>query len=510
MGAGPRERTHWRKSPNTVTASGIDIHLAFTKAYDTKPYQPFPVRHIECIEEVGNMSWLRHKYLWGTLALLLVGALGLWSYARSGRKPQFQTAAVDRGNIQASISATGTLNAVVTVDVGSLVSGNIKQLYADFNTKVTKGQLVALIDPELFQARVDQARATLDSARSTAANAQAQLVKTEADIATAQANLANLRAAVVKAKSAVQDANNKLKSRLTLFDEGIISKDDRDTAQATYDQAVAAEQAAEAQVDAGQHEVQSAQAQRDVARTQLASAQAQVKQNEAALEQAQVDLDHTKITAPVDGTVISRNMDIGQTVAASFQAPVIFRIAQDLTKMQVDTNVDEADIGQVKLGQHATFTVDAYPGTVFRGSVTQVRQAPINVQNVITYDVVIGVNNSDLKLLPGMTATTRIFTANVQDVLKVPNAALRYHPVSLMPGSGPPAGRKRGQQQQSVWILNANRQPVQVPVQLGISDGLFTAVTGGNLNQGDQVILGSVSRTSAAPAGSGRPRGMGF
>ena len=223
------------------------------------------------------------------------------------------------------------------------------------------------IDPQAFQARVDQAKASLASARTAVASAQAQVEKASADIASARATVANQKAAIAKANAAAQDAKTKLASRKILFEQGIISKDDLDTAQSTYDQAVAAQQAAVAQLDAANHQVQAAQAMIEVAKTQLAAAQAQVQQAQATLAQAQLDLDHTRIIAPVDGTVIARNMDVGQTVAASFQAPTIFQIAQDLTKMQVDTNVDEADVGQVKLGQLARFTVDAYPGTIFRG-----------------------------------------------------------------------------------------------------------------------------------------------
>src|SRR5574337_1988537 len=308
--------------------------------------------------------------------------LGGWAYLREQNRVEYRTARVERGNIEATISATGNPNAVVTVQVGSQVSGNIKELYADFNTKVKKGQLVARIDPEIFEAKVNQAKGNLENARAAVLNARAMIQKTDADIANAKASLEAAKANAAKAKVAVLDAQIKLKSRINLFKEGGISAEERDSAQATYDSNVAALEPGRAQDQAAGYSLRAAQAQHDVAVAQLASAEAQVKQNEAALKQAQVDLDHTYIVAPVDGTVVSRNVDVGQTVAASLQAPTLFLIAQDLTKMQVDTNVDEADIGRVHVGQDATFTVDAFPGESFKGKVVQIRQAAINIQNV--------------------------------------------------------------------------------------------------------------------------------
>jgi HlyD family secretion protein len=453
------------------------------------------------------MNILNKKSLIGAAALVTAGAT-LWYYLDTRDQASYQTVAVQRGSVQASISATGNCNAVVSVQVGSQVSGNIKALYADFNTKVKKGQVVAVIDPQAFQARVDQAKAMLDSARTAVASAQAGEEKANADIASARANVANQQAAIAKAKSATHDAQTKLASRKTLFQEGIISKDDFDTAQATYDQALAAEQAAVAQLDAASHQVQSAQAQYQVAVTQLNSAKAQVQQNQAALQQAQLDLDHTQIVAPVDGTVIARNMDVGQTIAASFQSPTIFQIAQDLTKMQVDTNVDEADIGQVQTSQPVKFTVDAYPETVFQGAVTQIRQAPINVQNVITYDVVVGVSNADLKLLPGMTANVKILTNQVNDALEIPNAALRFHPPAAQSDNTVHAASRGSGPGPSVWILGPDGKPKAVKVKLGITDGVYTALQAGDLKPGDRVITGSLAKstTSSRPAPAPGPR----
>ncbi|HYL35298.1 MAG TPA: efflux RND transporter periplasmic adaptor subunit [Bryobacteraceae bacterium] len=455
------------------------------------------------------MMITKNKSLLAAAGAVAIG-LALWYYFSSKNEAAYQTAAIERGKVQASISATGNCNAVVTVQVGSQVSGNIKALYADFNTKVKKGQVVALIDPQPFQARVDQSKAAVDSARAAVVSAQAQVEKANADIASARANAANQNAAIVKAKAAATDAKTKLGSRRILFQDGILSKDDLDTAQSTYDQAAAEQQAAEAQLDAANHQIQSAQAMYRVAETQLSAAQAQVKQAQASLEQAQLDLDHTEITAPVDGTVIARHMDVGQTIAASFQAPTIFEIAQDLTKMQVDTNVDEADVGQVKLGQEARFSVDAYPVNIFHGTVQQIRQAPINVQNVITYDVVVAVSNPDLKLLPGMTANVKILTSEQDAVLKIPNAALRFRPPDAQTQTQVHAAGKKQDAGSTVWVLDSDGKPKAVKVTLGITDGMFTSVQSGDLKDGDQVITSSLMKTSsAAPAPRG-PQGPRF
>jgi HlyD family secretion protein len=453
----------------------------------------------------------RQKLWVAAFALTAFLGLGAWAFLRGENDLRYRTSPVTRGDLAYTVSATGAPNAVVTVQVGSQVSGNIMALYADFNTKVTKGQVVARIDPEIFQAKVDQAAATLNASRSAVVNAQAQIEKNKADVANAQAAVANAKANVVKAQSAVTDAKTKLDRRLTLVSEGILSKEDGETAQSTSDQAVAALDAANSQVVASQDSVTAAQAQVRVAETQLSSAQAQVKQAQAALVQAQADLAHTYITAPVDGVVVARNIDVGQTVAASLQAPTLFQIAEDLTKMQVDTNVSEADVGRVQVGMPATFTVDAYPGTVFNGAVNSIRKAPINVQNVVTYDVVIAVSNLDLKLFPGMTANVKILVEEHPNVLRVPNAALRYRPADA------PAGRTRGNAKQ-VWI-DAQNKPRAVPVTLGITDGAYTEITGGDLKAGDQVILASFSNQAQASAqptaspfggtGGGAGRGRG-
>ncbi len=450
------------------------------------------------------------KWLLGGVALLALSALGGFTYYRNSHKTDYMIARVDRGDVDATISATGSCNAVVTVQVGSQVSGNIQALFADFNTKVKKGQLVAQIDPALFQAKVDQVKANLDSAKSAVVNARAMLTKSDADIASAVANVASQNANLVHAQSAVTDSKTKYDRRVDMVKDKIIAQEDLDTAKATYDQAVAMLDAAKAQLQAAQSNVASAKAQREVGQTQLTSAEAMVKQNTAMLQQAELDLEHTRIIAPVDGTVVSRNMDVGQTVAASFSAPTIFLIAQDLTKMQVDTNVDESDVGRVRVGQQANFTVDAYPGMIFPGVVTQIREAPINVQNVITYDVVVQVANPDLKLFPGMTASVKILTDRQTGVLKIPVAALRFRPPSAPAPSRNKGGADRGKgmsQMQTVYVLDENNQPKPVRLKLGISDGNFVAVANGPITEGQQVVIGMATKNTSAASAPGQQQG---
>src|SRR5712692_1048597 len=453
--------------------------------------------------------------MWRKRKLLLVAAVmasscvvGGWAYFRRQHRVEYRTVAVERGSINSSISATGNPNAVVTVQVGSQVSGNIMALYADFNSKVQKGQLIARIDPQIFQARVDAARAAMASAQAALLNAQANVLKSTADIANAQANVLVAQHNTQKAHLSSVDAQSKLGRRIQLVKEGVLSKEDGETAQATYDEAVSGERAAEGQDQAAQASQSAAKAEVQIAHALTAAADAQVKQAAAALQQAEIDLDNTYIKAPVDGTVVSRQVNVGQTVAASLAAPTLFEIAQDLTKMQVDTNVDEADIGRVQVGQQTNFTVDAYPSRVFRGVVMAIRKAPINTQNVITYDVVIGVSNEDLKLFPGMTANVKILVDHVENALKIPNAALRFKPaVTATSTTAKTGGQRSGGHQgnpgsQNVWTLGSNGKPQAIPVQLGITDGTWTEVKSGALEEGQTVITGSVSKDNTTASAS--------
>src|SRR5262245_57574394 len=366
------------------------------------------------------------------VALLAGGGVLAYLYAQSrGSAPKYRTARVERGPLTAAVSATGNLNAVVVVQVGSQISGQIKELKVDFNSIVKKDQVIARINPDIFEAKLNQARAALESARAGALNQEAQVERDRADVDNARAALVEAKAVTAKAQVQSVDAKRDYDRKTERFDRQLIAKSDLDTAQATYDAAGAQLDSTRAREQALGSGIQSAVAQLRVAQAAAESARPQVKQKEAALTQAQVDLDHTTILAPVDGVVVSRQVDVGQTVAASLQAPVLFTIAQDLTKMQVETSVDEADIGRLKLDDRATFTVDAFPGDTFTGTVTQIRKAPQVVQNVVTYTVIVSVDNPSGKLMPGMTANVKLVVAQKPSALKVPNAALRFRPVGV-------------------------------------------------------------------------------
>jgi HlyD family secretion protein len=379
------------------------------------------------------------------LAIIIVGLLILLFAVRQCQQrgaANFQTAPVTRGPLTQAVTATGTLNPVVNVQVGSQVSGNIAKLFADFNSQVKAGQVVAQIDPALFQATVTQA---------------------EGDLANAQAALELAKVNGTRTQE--------------LFTKKNSSQQDLDTAMANLHQA-----------------------------------EANVKIKQGALDKAKADLDHCTITSPVDGVVISRNVDVGQTVAASLQAPIIFAIADDLTKMQIDTNVAEADVGVVAVDQDVDFTVDAFPNRTFHGKVVQVRNAPITVQNVVTYDTVIGVSNSDLKLKPGMTANVSIIIAHKDDVLLIKNAALRYRPADAMPpetrsspsGARPSGGsRERRSGERTVYVLSGSR-PRPVQIKAGISDGIATEVTEG-LKEGDRVVTAELTSPTAAASPGANP-----
>ena len=386
---------------------------------------------------------MKRRILWIVLVLLLAGGLtGGYFYAQGvGGKPPFRTAPVTRGPVTAAVSATGTLNAVITVLVGSQVSGQVKELYADFNSQVKKGQVIARIDPEIFEAKVNQAKAQVDAAKAAVLNQQASVERARADLGNARAAQAVARAQTAKGQVSVVDTQRDLGRKRDLRIKGFIAQADEDAAQAVYDSSMAQHDANKAQEQAQEAGVRSAEAALKVTEAQLLSAIAQVGQNEAGLRQTQLDLEHTIIRAPVDGVVVSRTVDVGQTVAASLQAPTLFTIAQDLTKMQVDTNVDEADVSRVKVGLRASFTVDSFPGQLFTGEIVQIRKAPQIVQNVVTYDVVVSAQNTDQKLLPGMTANVRIVTERKEDALRVPNAALRFRPAGGRGRSDTAVGR---------------------------------------------------------------------
>ena len=364
-------------------------------------------------------------------ALLLGAAALVWAVFfrdNSNGASTFRLAAVERGPIISAVSTSGTLNAVITVQVGSQVSGQIKELLADFNSEVKAGLVIARIDPETFEAKVRQAQAELDVARANVPIQRAGIERAQRELANAAASLNSAKARTEKARVTLVNAKRNLERRRTLFQSGSVSESQIDDAQTAHDQTLAQKNSDEADERAAESMVATREAALKTSRAQVDYAIEQVRQKEAGLNQAEVDLENTFIRSPVDGVVIERAVDIGQTVAATFQAPKLFVIAQDLRQMQVETDVDEADIGRVRVGQESIFTVDAFAGREFHGQVLQVRKAPRVVQNVVTYTVLVSADNSELRLLPGMTANIQIIVDERQNALKVPNAALRFKP----------------------------------------------------------------------------------
>lgn len=385
---------------------------------------------------------MKKKAVMITIIVLILIAVGLFFYLReNGKSAAYKTEKVSRGEIKSVVTATGTVNAVTTVSVGTQVSGTIRKLFVDFNSAVKKGQMLAQIDPATVQAQVDQARANLLSA---------------------QANLE-------KAAVATIDARRTYQRNKDLFTQNFIARSDLDTAETNY---------------------HSAEAQQKITKAQVAQAQ-------ASLKIAETNLQYTNILSPVDGTVISRSVDVGQTVAASFQTPTLFSIAQDLTKMQINTSVDEADIGKVQTGQDVSFSVDAYPDTVFNGKISEVRSSPTTVSNVVTYDVIVKVDNPQLKLKPGMTANVSITIETRSNVLRVPNAALRFKPETAAGKSE--SNQERRMKGTKVWILEKEKpRPVQVTT--GISDGNYTEISSGKLAEGENIITDNLNNKKGSSA----------
>ncbi|MEI8172992.1 MAG: efflux RND transporter periplasmic adaptor subunit [Deltaproteobacteria bacterium] len=374
------------------------------------------------------------------IVFLAAGAFFILNNRDNG--PKFRMDKVTKGDVRATVTATGTVSAITTVLVGTQVSGTIKTLYVDYNSAVKKGQILAQIDPSTFQAQVEQARANLSLARAN----------------------------VEKSEAALVDAKRTMERNRALFARNLIARSDIDTSETNHQSAAA----------------------------QLTASKAQVAQAKAALDFAQINLRYTRIVSPVDGTVISRSVDVGQTVAASFQTPTLFNIAQDLTRMQIDTSVDEADIGKIMVDQPVEFTVDAYPDMTFNGKVSEVRNAPTTVQNVVTYDVVVRVRNPDLKLKPGMTANVSIILADKKGVLRIPNTALRFSPAEKVKETQARKGP-------GVWVLE-NRKPKRVNVAIGINDGNYTEILSGGLQDGNEVIVeasGVGKKSNSPPAGPG-------
>ena len=418
------------------------------------------------------------------LAVLLVAAVALWfwqPWQSAEGKPVYRLGKVERGALSAAVSASGTLSASVTVQVGSQVSGQIQALMADFNSRVEKDQVIARLDPASFESRVAQA--------------EADLLASQGNVEVARGNLSARKAEIKRAEVALDEARRNLERKRGLVAEGFISPAELDTNQSLFDSA--------------RESLALARANADVGAAQVRGSQAQVAQKQAALRQAQVDLSHTVIRSPVAGTVISRSVDVGQTVAASLQAPVLFTIAQDLSRMEVNIAVDEADVGRVQNGQKVRFTVDAFPGERFNGQVTQIRKAPLTANNVVTYSVMAAVDNPEQKLLPGMTANASLLTEERKDVLKVANEALRFRPTQN--GGAPVKTEIRAREAGPglpgrVWRL-VDGEPVSTALRLGVSDGKMTEVLKGEIAEGTEIILGM--EEAGAAKRSSRPIGMG-
>ena len=508
----------------------------------------------------------------GIAGAAVASVVAFYFWGGQANAAQYLTAKVDRGNLRNTVTATGTLQAVTTVQVGSQASGTISALSADYNSVVKKGQIVAQLDPAVSKAQVDQARAnlqqaqaSLQQARAAVANSRAGVsdaqAKAEAAASTAQNNqagVAGARANLAVLKAQQDDALSYLKQQQSLLKSGVVPQRDLDvaqtayqTAQAKYDQAAAQlnqailseQMAAGSGVAQSQAQVQQSQAQVQQSQAQVQAAEAQVQQAAAALQLAEVNLAHTTITSPIDGIVVSRDVSVGQTVAASLSAPTLFTIANDLTKMQVIANIDQADIGVVENAKSVKFTVDAFPGKDFDGKIEQMRLNPQNVQNVVTYNVVIDVDNPDQKLKPGMTANLTITIDERNNVLKVSNAALRFIPQHASgqktnsansngqgrqpsgngnggnnpaPKSGngeshfaPPTAPILDGQTRIIWVMGQDAKPQSRRIKVGLTDGASTEVVEGNLQEGEMVITGQ-TLSSASKSNSNQTSAPGF
>jgi HlyD family secretion protein len=535
-------------------------------------------RTVTWLKQVWEKAFSHKKFFIigaGGLAVAALAAYYFWGGQASGA--QYLTAKVERGNLRNTVTATGALQAVTTVQVGSQASGTISALYADYNSVVKKGQVVAQLDPSVSKAQVDQARANLQQAQAGLVQARAAVANSRAGVSDAQARaqaaastaqnnqagVAGAQANLAVLKAQQDDALSYLRQQQSLVKSGVVAQRELDIAQTAYqtakakydqgaaqlNQAVLSQQMAAGSGMAQSHaQVQQSQAGVQQSQAQVQAAEAQVQQAAAALQLAQVNLAHTTITSPIDGIVVSRDVNVGQTVAASLSAPTLFTIANDLTRMQVIANIDQADIGLVENAKSVKFGVDAFPGKDFEGKIEQMRLNPQNVQNVVTYNVVIDVDNPEQKLKPGMTANLTITIDERNNVLKVPNAALRFVPQdtsgqrsrsgnwngqsrrqSANPGGengaanssgdsqfAPPTAPVLAGQTRVVWVLGANGQPERRRIKIGLTDGASTEVVEGNLVEGEMVITGQTlssasraanSNQAAAPGFGGAPRG---
>ncbi|HEV2914818.1 MAG TPA: efflux RND transporter periplasmic adaptor subunit [Pyrinomonadaceae bacterium] len=539
------------------------------------------------------MKWIRSnlkgrkRLAIAVIAVALCALAGYLMWGDGASAATYMTAKVERGNLRNTVTATGTLQAVTTVQVGSQASGTISALYVDFNSTVRKGQVIAQLDPATTQAQVEQSRANLEQARASLVQARAGVAQSRAGVTDAQAKALAARSTVQNQQAGVSgaqanlavlkaqmdDALSFLRQEETLLSSGVISRREYETAQTSYKTAEARYNQAVAQVNqavlsekssagAGiaqsQAQLQQTHAQVQQSEAQVQQAEAQVQQAEAALNLAQISLSHTTIRSPIDGVVVSRDVDVGQTVAASLSAPTLFTIANDLTRMQIMANIDQADIGLVEQAKSVNFTVDAYPGQQFKGTIEQMRLNPQNVQNVVTYNVVIDVSNPEQKLKPGMTANLEITIDERNNVLKVPNAALRFTPQETTAqrsganrnraggasGQGARQMENRGGggaansnaptndeaqtdgargarvapaaspvlegQIRRVWVLGPDGRPQPRRIKIGLTDGASTEVIEGDLREGEVVITGQNVTGSNRPQTTGQtPPGFG-
>jgi HlyD family secretion protein len=404
----------------------------------------------------------------------------------------YLTAPVERGDMSTTLAATGSLKALVTVQVGSQLSGQIADLLVDFNDEVTEGEPLARLDPRTFESEVRQAAAALEVARAEVLKQRAELKTAASALASARHSLEVADAGVDSARAKLTETERDLKRKRALAGTDVLAPAHVDQATSAHQSAAADLRAAEAEVEIAREAVVAAAATRLMVDANLLYAEAAERQKAAELDQARIDLDRTMIVAPIDGVVIGRDVDRGQTVAASLEAPTLFTLARDLREMEVHANIDEADIGQIRIGQLARFTVDAYPGRAFSGTVTQIRKAPQLIQNVVTYTVVLSTQNPDLALLPGMTAIVEVVVDEASDVLKVPNAALRFQPVAGATVKAAAAGKAQGPAGGAVvWLKGDNGTLDPVRVALGRSDDSASEILDGPLRAGQEVIIGT-------------------
>lgn len=431
--------------------------------------------------------------------LLVVIAAGFgYGYYGPSRPPRLLTVPIERGHVVVVVKATGMVNAKLTVDVSSQLSGRIAEVPVDFNDSVKAGDPIARLDPESYTAKLNAAKAALQVARSTSALNQATVERAKANLASAQANAGMSQAQLAAAQIKHQETLRDLQRKQYLARGANISESDLSRVQSQSRSEEADLRADAEQLAMRQAAIAGAEAELHMAEANVKNSNAVVQQKQAEIEQAEVDLERTVLRAPIDGVILKRDVNPGQTVAVSLEAKTLFKIAKDLHQMQVDARIDEADIGKVKLGQAVSFSVDAYPDKEFAGRVTQIRRSPEVAHNVVTYTAVISADNPDLLLLPGMTATMRIAISDSGVVLKVPNQALRFHPDA---GSGEAPTAATAQGGSILWVPGSDGEPKAVAVTLGASDAESTELLDGPLTAGQPVIVGTATGSTRSAFG---------